>query len=79
MTSTPRKLNTAAMAMAAPAFIARVDTQVAMALGASVQPLTRITPIVNSAVMASIGLEPSIEANSVRLTLMRLTTSSSVV
>ena len=57
ITSTPRKLKMAAMMMASCARIQRVDTQVAIALGASVQPFTKITPNVNTTVMASIGLE----------------------
>ena len=35
----------------------RVVIQVAMALGASVQPLTKITPIVSSTEISSTGLE----------------------
>ena len=50
MTSTPRKFSAAAMRMAACGRIARVETHVAIALGASVQPLTRITPVVSSTV-----------------------------
>lgn len=56
ITRTPRKLNTAAMAMALRGFIARVATQVAMALGASVQPFTRITPSVRTTVIQSAGV-----------------------
>ena len=51
MNSTPRKLKNAAISTALRADIERVDTQVAMALGASVQPLTRITPIVKITVI----------------------------
>src|SRR5699024_5961681 len=40
--NTPRKLQTAAIKMAARTGMHRVTTQVAIALGASVQPLTRI-------------------------------------
>ena len=56
MRKTPRKLNTAAIRMAALADIHRVTTQVAMALGASVQPLTRMTPSVRSTAISSRGL-----------------------
>jgi hypothetical protein len=57
MRKTPRKFITAAIAMAARIDIARVDTAVAIALGASVHPLTRITPIVRITVTASIGFD----------------------
>ena len=63
MTSTPRKLNTAAIKMAARGPMARVETQVAMALGASVQPLTKITPRVKMTVTARTGLENSPDKN----------------
>jgi len=56
LTGMPGKLNTVAIRIAARGGIERVDTQVAMALGASVQPLTRITPMVNKDTMASGGL-----------------------
>ena len=54
--NTPRKLNTAAIRIAPRADMHRVTTQVAMALGASVQPLTRITPSVSSTATNSSGL-----------------------
>ena len=57
ITNTPRKLNTAAIKIAALGDMDLVDTQVAIALGASVQPFTRITPNVNATVIASTGLE----------------------
>ena len=44
----------------------RVDTQVAMALGASVQPFTMITPSVSATVTASMGLLNTCERKSVR-------------
>ena len=66
ITSTPRKLNMAAMMMALGARMERVETQVAMAFGASVQPLTRMTPSVSATVMASIGLLNTWERKSVR-------------
>ena len=45
----------AAMMMAARADMQRVTTQVAMALGASVQPLTKITPSVSTTDIRSNG------------------------
>ena len=66
ITSTPRKLNMAAMMMALGARMERVETQVAIAFGASVQPLTRMTPSVSTTVMASIGLLNTWERKSVR-------------
>ena len=59
MRKTPRKLKTAAINMACLAEMARVETQVAMALGASVQPFTRITPSVSTVVTANAGLDES--------------------
>ena len=56
ITSTPRKLNTALSIMAGRGFMHRVVMQVAMALGASVQPLTKMTPNVRSTVINSTGL-----------------------
>ena len=56
ITNTPRKLNTALMIIAVRTFMQRVVTQVAMALGASVQPLTKITPSVSATVMRRTGL-----------------------
>ena len=56
MTMTPRKLNTAAIMIALLTPMARVPTTVAMALGASVQPLTKITLSVSRTVTASAGL-----------------------
>jgi hypothetical protein len=48
ITNTPKKLRTAAIIIALPGLMDRVETQVAIAFGASVQPLTKITPKVNS-------------------------------
>ena len=59
ITKTPRKLKTAAMMIALRGFMARVPMAVAMALGASVQPLTNMTPMVNMVVMMRAGLENS--------------------
>ena len=56
MTSTPRKLNPALSRMAGRTRMQRVLMQVAMALGASVQPLTKMTPSVSTTVMSSTGL-----------------------
>ena len=61
--SRPRKLQTAAMRMASLGFMARVETTVAMALGASVAPLTTMTPILSSVTATSTGLEASSAMN----------------
>ena len=60
MTRTPRKLKMAAMMIAGRGRMARVETHVAMALGASVQPLTRITASVRMLVTISVGYWPII-------------------
>lgn len=57
ITRTPRKLKKAAIKIAARGLMERVETQVAMALGASVQPLTKITPKVRITVTTRPGLE----------------------
>lgn len=57
ITKTPRKLNIAAMNTADLGDIARVAIQVAIAFGASVQPFTKITPIVKITVINKMGLE----------------------
>ena len=59
ITSTPKKLKAAAIQMAWRGLMERVETQVAMALGASVQPLTRMTPRVSRTVMSRGGLVTS--------------------
>ena len=64
ITKTPRKSQSAAIRMAFLGEMDLVDTQVAMAFGASVQPLTITTPSVSSTVMASVGLEISCERKS---------------
>ncbi len=51
----PRKLQTAAMMMAWRGFMARVDTAVAMALGASVAPLTTMTPMLSTTTTTRTG------------------------
>ena len=57
MTSTPRKLNPALSRMAGRTRMQRVLMQVAMALGASVHPLTKMTPSVSATVINKMGLE----------------------
>ena len=66
MVSTPKKLNTAAINMALRAPMDRVETQVAMAFGASVHPLTKITPKVKTTVIDSEGIVVSCVKNSVK-------------
>lgn len=57
ITNTPRKLKIAAIKIAARGPMDRVEMQVAIAFGASVQPLTRITPNVSATVTISAGLD----------------------
>jgi hypothetical protein len=57
MKNTPKKLKTAAIIMALPGRIDLVDTQVAIAFGASVQPFTNITPRTRTIVINSAGLD----------------------
>jgi len=59
MTSTPKKLNTAAMMIDILGLNERVEMQVAIALGASVQPLTNTTPNVKTVVIIKAGLDMS--------------------
>jgi hypothetical protein len=54
---TPKRLKKAAITIAVGTPRHLVDTQVAIALGASVQPLTRITPRVSKTVIKSAGFE----------------------
>jgi hypothetical protein len=54
--NTPRKLNTAAISIALRSDIHLVETQVAIAFGASVQPLTSITPRVSTTAISISGL-----------------------
>ena len=56
---TPKKLNTAAIKMALRGVILRVETQVAIAFGASVHPFTKTTPNVKITVTAIAGLVSS--------------------
>ena len=60
ITRTPRKLKIAAMMIAGRGRMARVETQVAMAFGASVQPLTSMTASVRMLVRMSAGYWPII-------------------
>ena len=60
ITRTPRKLKMAAMMIAGRGRMARVETHVAMALGASVQPLTSMTASVRMLVRMSAGYWPII-------------------
>ena len=57
MIRTPKKLQMALMIMADRTRMHRVVTQVAMELGASVQPLTKMTPNVRATVIAKPGFE----------------------
>ncbi|MPM37884.1 hypothetical protein SDC9_84504 [bioreactor metagenome] len=52
---TPKKLKTAAISTAGFGAIALVETQVAIAFGASVQPFTNMTPNVRIAVISKRG------------------------
>ena len=65
ITKTPKKLNTADIKTAARGGMARVATQVAMAFGASVQPLTKMTPSVKRTVANKTGLANSWSINQV--------------
>ncbi|MPM26074.1 hypothetical protein SDC9_72575 [bioreactor metagenome] len=56
---TPKKLNTAAIKMAFRGVMLLVETQVAMAFGASVHPFTKTTPSVKATVTAIAGLVSS--------------------
>ena len=58
-TSSPRKLQTAAMTMAGFGFIALVDTTVAIAFGASVAPFTTMTPMLSRVTTTRTGLDAS--------------------
>ena len=68
--STPKKLKIAAVIIAALGVNERVDTQVAIAFGASVQPLTRITLNVRIDVIKSEGLFIRLPINSVKVTVI---------
>ena len=56
ITITPAKLQTAAMMIASSTSIDRVETQVAIALGASVHPFTKITHRIRKTVIIKAGL-----------------------
>jgi hypothetical protein len=66
ITKTPRKLNTAAIYTADCGPIALVETHVAIALGASVQPFTKITHKVNTTVISRAGLSINCFRNSAK-------------
>ena len=66
ITSTPKKLNTAAMTIAFRTPMARVETQVAIAFGASVHPLTRITPSVRNEATNRVGFCTACRRNSIK-------------
>ena len=70
MPTRPTKLNTAASASAAPGVRQRVETALAMALGASVAPLTTMTPILSSVTATSTGLEASSATNAAHSMVM---------
>ena len=55
ITRTPKKLHTAAITIAFPTSIHLVETHVAIALGASVHPFTKITPSVSTTDIKSAG------------------------
>jgi uncharacterized membrane protein len=57
ITSTPKKLKIVAIIIAFFGLIALVETQVAMALGASVQPFTKITPRVSITIAKNDGFD----------------------
>ena len=59
ITRRPKKLQIAAMMMAGVGFMQRVETTVAMALGASVAPLTMMTPILSRVTTNNKGLDAS--------------------
>ena len=63
MASSPKKLQRAAITMAGVGFMQRVETTVAMALGASVAPLTMMTPMLSRVTTKSKGLDASSVTN----------------
>ena len=70
--NSPRKLQMAAMRMAALGRIARVETTVAMALGASVAPFTTITPMLSRVTATKTGFD----ASSAKKTAQSMVTTS---
>ena len=70
MPTKPTKLQMAAIAMALPAGMARVPTTVAMALGASVAPLTMVAPTQSRMMMPSTGLATIAEITEGKSTAM---------
>jgi hypothetical protein len=72
ITKTPKKFITEARMIAPRTEMARVEIAVAIALGASVHPFTKITPIVRITVTASNGFDATSltnEKKSMRSTL----------
>ena len=78
MIRTPRKLKTALIMIALLTPIHRVVTQVAIAFGASVQPLTKITPRVNRTVMSRTGFPAIALKKTEKDTSIKLTSDVSV-
>ena len=70
ITNTPSKLNMAAIIIAALGLMERVEIHVAMAFGASVQPLTMMVPKVRTTVITSGGLFSKFNMNSFKLTVI---------
>jgi hypothetical protein len=67
MTKTPRKSKTAANMMAGRGLMERVEIHVAIAFGASVQPLTITTPRVRRTVIIKAGFVKNLDKKSVNV------------
>ena len=63
MMMSPMKLQIAAMMIAGPGPMERVETAGAIALGASVAPFTTVAPSVSTKMIKSTGFDPSIMRN----------------
>lgn len=70
MPTSPTKLNTAASASAAPGVRQRVETALAMALGASVAPEMMVTPMTSARMPSRTGWSPACERNTERVNSM---------
>lgn len=70
MPTRPTKLNTAASASAAPGVRQRVETALAMALGASVAPEMMVTPMTSARMPSRTGWSPACERNTERVNSM---------
>ena len=70
MPTSPTKLNTAASARAAPGVRQRVETALAMALGASVAPEMMVTPMTSARMPSRTGWSPACERNTERVNSM---------